>query len=118
MKQLAWIKPVIATLLLVSASFVYASDAIHFDASSDAVAKASWDRMFDNASRDQQQQLLAAVIQINLVGVKSVDEVTSNPDLQNLSAVRIKDKIAGMTAAQIIDFANRVATVKIERPEK
>lgn len=119
MKRLAWIKPVVAMLLLmVSASCVYASDTIHFDASSDTAAKASWDRMFDHASRDEQQKLLAAVVQINLAGVKSVSEVMSNPDLQSLSAVRIKDKIAGMTAAQIIDFANRIATVKIERPDK
>lgn len=117
MKHIAFIKLVAATaLLILSAGLVHAKEAIHFDASSDASAKASWDQMYSHASREGKRNLLAAVIQINLAGVKSVNQVVSNPDLREMSAMRIKDKIADLTAEQIIDLGNRVATVKVGEP--
>jgi hypothetical protein len=44
----------------------------------------------------------------------SAYEVASNPELQRVGPARIKDRIAGMTAEEIIDFADRNSTVTLE----
>jgi hypothetical protein len=62
----------------------------------------------------QKNKLISAMIQLNLVGVQSANEMVERPELQSLSPVRIKDKIAGMTADEIVDLANRTSTVKIK----
>jgi len=86
-----------ATLLLFLASTIAsAKEIVRIDASSSASAQASWDRMLSEAPPEQQRKLIGAVLQLNLVGVNSASEVVSNPDLQNLSVVRVKDKIAGL----------------------
>ncbi|MHB8742105.1 MAG: hypothetical protein ACYC9L_03185 [Sulfuricaulis sp.] len=100
--------------LLFFLGTVNAAEPIRIDGSSDAAAKASWDRMLAQSKSQTQQKLVGALIQINLAGVNSAFEVASNPDLQSLSVARIKDKIAGLTAEQIIDLANRISTVKVE----
>jgi len=100
--------------LLFFFSIINAAEPIRIDASSNAAAQASWDRMLAESNSQTQQKLLGALVQINLAGVNSALEVASNPDLQSLSVSRIKDKVAGLTAEQIIDLAGRVSTVKIE----
>lgn len=54
------------------------------------------------------------MLKINLAGVQSVKERINNPELQGLGIARIKDKIAGLSAEEIIEYVERVSTVKIE----
>jgi len=56
---------------------------------------------------ERQRKLLAAIAQLNLAGMHSAYEIAGNPDLQGMSAARIKEKIAGMTADEIVDYAAR-----------
>ncbi len=87
-----------------------AKEPLRVDASSDAAAEASWRQMFDSASPKKQRQLITALIDINLIGVNSAGEAMDNPELDSLGIVRIKDKVAGLTADEIIDFAKRTST--------
>lgn len=41
-------------------------------------------------------------------------EVFGNPDLENFGIQRITDPVSGMTACEIIKYANANSTVKIE----
>jgi hypothetical protein len=107
-------KPTVATLfLLLFAGLVHAKDPVRIDASSNASAQASWDRMTAEIDSKKKQQLQIAMVQLNLAGINSAYEVASNPELQSLSVVRIKDKIAGLTADEIIGLAKRTSTVKV-----
>jgi hypothetical protein len=82
-----------------------AGQGIHLDASSDAAANRSFQRMLNSLDTNQKTQLAAAVVQLNMVGVATASDAPKDP-----SAARIKDKIAGMTASEIIDLAHRTAT--------
>ncbi|MEP6907839.1 MAG: hypothetical protein ABI858_07670 [Pseudoxanthomonas sp.] len=87
---------------------------VRLDATSDASAKQSFERMLDQASGKKKQELAIAMFKLNMVGVKSAYEVVASPELQSLSITRIKDRVAGITADEIIDLANRMSEVKIE----
>lgn len=102
----------LAVLLIgfLAATGVQARETIRLDASSDAAAKASWKRMTESVSPEKQQQLLLAMLQINLAGVNSAYEVVGNPELQHPNIARIKDRIAGLDADEIIALGNRVST--------
>jgi hypothetical protein len=108
------VKPALASLLLLLlGGLVHAKDPVRIDASSNASAQASWNRMVAEIDSKKNQQLQIAVVQLNLVGVNSAYEVVANPELQSPSVVRIKDKVAGLTADEIIELANRTSTVKV-----
>ena len=116
MKRIHGLKLVLTVLfLLLSGDFVHAKDPVRIDASTDASAQASWDQLIAKAPRDKKQKLQIALVQLNLVGVNSAYEVVSNPALQSPSVSRIKDKIAGLTADEIIELANRTSTVKVQQ---
>ena len=86
---------------------------IRIDGSSDDAANRTFQRMMTSLKPDEQQQLAIALIQINMSGVNSAYEAVNNPDLQHPSAARIKDKIAGMTAPEIIEFAHKTSTAQV-----
>lgn len=104
---------VVLTLGLVSAG-LQAEGVLRLDASSDASAESSWKEMLDTASPDKRQKLVAAMLEINLAGVKSATQVFEMPDRDQIGIARIKDKVAGMTADQIIDLGKKVSTVRVE----
>ena len=70
--------------------------------------------MIAEAHGVKKQQLVGAMLQLNFNGVNSAIEIASSPALQHPSILRIKDKVAGMTADEIIDLAKHTSTVKIE----
>lgn len=84
---------------------VAAGQGIHIDASSEASADRSFQRMLNSLDTNQKTQLAAAVVQLNLVGVETASDAPAHP-----SAGRIRDKIGGLTASEIIDLAHRTAT--------
>lgn len=61
---------------------------------------------------DEQQALVIALIQINLAGAKSAEDMLRNPNMKNPSAGQVREKIAGMTATEIIAYANKTSTTK------
>lgn len=94
------------------------SQALRLDATSDVTAQKSFDKMLDQSSAKKQQDLTIAMVKLNMVGVKSAHEVVENPALQKPTIARVKDRVAGMTADEIIDFANRTSDVKVEVKRK
>lgn len=84
------------------------------DASSAAAAEASYKQMQRSLPQAKQVELAMAVMAINFIGVNSAYEVVNNPELQQPGVARIKDRIAGMSAEQIIAYAASNSTTKVE----
>ena len=84
------------------------------DASTSATAEASYQKMFSSLPQAKQMHLAVAVLTINMIGVGSAYEVVRSPELQAPSIVRIKDRVAGMSADEIIAYAAKNSTVGIE----
>ncbi len=87
--------------------------AVRIDASSSQATEASYKAMMKARSPADQQKLAIAVLVINMQGVKSASEVVNNPALQAPSINRIRDKVAGMTAEQIIQLAAKNPSVRV-----
>jgi hypothetical protein len=102
---------VLIALLLVSA-IAPAQEMLRIDGSSDARVEQSYRRMLDSLDRDRQIKLVTAVLRINMIGVSSAREAIADPGLQSPGPVRIRDRIAGLTAAEIIALANKTAPVR------
>ncbi|MEG1680604.1 MAG: hypothetical protein RR326_10950 [Stenotrophomonas sp.] len=105
------------SVLIISAlatGIASAKELIRLDASSDAAAESSWNRMTESVSSAKKQKLLVAMLQINLAGVNSAYEVAGNPELQHLGIARIKDKVANLNADEIIELGNRTSNAQIQ----
>ena len=101
-------------VVAVASATALAQTPLRIDASSDEAARASWDAMLSSATPTEHQELLIALLQINLAGVQSAKEVVGQPDMQHLGIVRIKDKVSGLTAEQIIKLGKQVSTIKVK----
>jgi hypothetical protein len=110
------------TLVAVSLAVLLASctttkvdqSVARIDASTRATAEASYQRMHASLPQARQIQLTLAVLTINMIGVNSAHEVVNNPELQAPSIGRIKDRVAGMSADEIVAYAAKNSTVQIE----
>lgn len=104
----------LGTALAACASTANNRTAPTLDASSAASAETSYKNMHRSLPQTKQVELALAVMAINFIGVNSAHEVANNPQLQQPGVARIKDRIAGMTADQIITYAAANATTKME----
>lgn len=110
---------VFSVVLILGCATVVAQQAtVRIDASSSLAAEASYKAMMMGRSQADQQKLGLAVLVLNMQGVKSASEVVNNPALQSPSIVRIRTKVAGMTAEQIIALAAKNPSVRIESTGK
>ncbi|MFD0739920.1 hypothetical protein ACFQZQ_11605 [Lysobacter koreensis] len=103
-----------SALAVASASVPAQRGLVRIDATSSESAEASYKAMMRDRSAAEQQKLALAVLVLNMEGVESAREAMDNPELQSPSIGRIKDKVAGMTAKQIIETAARNPSVRIE----
>jgi hypothetical protein len=99
-----------ANSIVVCASFLFAGAAaaaqgIHIDGSSEAAANRSYQRMVNSLDGKNKDALITAVLQLNMVGVESAGDAPANA-----TAGRIRDRIGGLTAAEIVELAHRTAT--------
>ena len=107
----------LAAVLAACASTRTASPT-RLDATTVESAEKSFKKMGQELPGDGWQKLAMAMIAINMKNVKSAYEVVGNPELQSPSIGRIKDEVAGMTAQEIIDYAAKVSTVRVEVQRK
>lgn len=98
---------------LLFAGGAHAREPIRIDASTEASAKASFEAMTTSLSPRKQQALQIAVLVLNMDGVSSAYEAVNNPELQRPSIERIRDKVSGMTADEIIRLSKRVTSVRV-----
>jgi hypothetical protein len=103
-----------AAVWLAPLAGVQAKDAVRIDASSDARVERSLERMKNQLAPAERQQLDAAIAQLNQVAIYSDVDAIDTPSDESPSATRIKGQIAGMTAREIIDLANRTTSTKAE----
>jgi hypothetical protein len=102
---------VLMAVALLFAASVHAKEPIRIDATSDATATATFERMTSSLSPRKQQTLQIAVLLLNMEGVSSAYEVVDDPASQRPSIARIRDKVSGMSADEIIALSKRVKTV-------
>lgn len=107
---------VLSAALAAGCATTQPAQAVRLDASSPQAAEASFKAMMKGRSEAERRKLVLAVLMLNMEGVKSAHEVVNNPELQSPSIVRIRDKVAGMTAEQIIERAAQNPSVRIEVP--
>lgn len=111
------LKAVLAALLLAAVAGCASTPTAaptRLDATTAETAKRTFQKMADELPGDGWQRLAMAMIAINMKNVKSAHEVVNNPELQSPSIARIKDEVAGMSAQEIIDYAAKVSTVRME----
>lgn len=109
-----WVTAVFVAVLVGCATAQPSNTPSRIDASSPEAAEASYKTMMKGRSGADQQKLALAVLMLNMEGVKSAHEVVQRPELQEPSISRIRDKVAGMTAEQIIERAAKNPSVRIE----
>lgn len=98
-------------VLALAAANAQARQPFRLDASSNAAAESSWNAMLASADPAHKQQLLEAMLKINLAGVQSARELVGNPDMASFGIARVKDTVAGLTADQIIELGDRISTI-------
>jgi len=91
----------IMVLALTGASV--ARDHVRIDASTDASAQASWDRMLGEASEETKSKLQAALFQLNAAAAteKGWHGLAYHAALQDPSVAKIRERIAGLCAEQV-----------------
>ncbi len=104
----------VAAMALALASSSFAASPVRIDATSAQSAQTTWSEMLSAATPKMRQELEEAMLKINLEGVQSASDLASTPPPGGFGIVRIKEKVAGMTAPEIIGFANKASTVKIK----
>ncbi len=100
-----------AVALLFSAD-AQANDPVRIDASSGAAA-ASFARMIESLPKNERQELQIAILVLNMYGVSSVYEAIKDPALRHPSIERIRDRVAGMTADEIIGSSKEVTSIEV-----
>jgi type IV pilus biogenesis protein CpaD/CtpE len=113
LKRIA-ILSMISALLMACATTSTQSGAVRIDSRTEKSAEASYKTMMKSLPESKRQKLATAVLTLNMEGVKSAQEVVNNPELQSPSIGRIKDKVAGLTADEIMALAARVSDIRIE----
>ncbi|MDR7192398.1 hypothetical protein [Luteimonas terrae] len=110
-----WTAAGVIAMALVAGSFLplSANDAIRLDATSEATAHASFQKMMDHADDRSKRDLAMAMAKINLEGVQSAYEIVQRPELQTMSIGRIKDRVAGMTADEIVALADSIDGIEM-----
>lgn len=113
-------KHLAAALFLASSALGTAAaaqpQAVRVDATSKQTAEASYKVMMDGRSEDERRKLSLAILVLNLEDVGSAREAMQNPELNAPSIGRIKDKVAGLTADEIIALAARSTAIHVETP--
>lgn len=107
---------VVLIALLLATGIAHSKQEVRIDATSDKSVKQSFKRMSESLDQDAQIELATAIVQLNMVGINSAKEMLADPELRSPGPVRIKDRIAGLTAAEIIELAEKTSTVRIVTP--
>ena len=95
----------ILLVILLFAGIAAAGSVPKVDGSSDASAQRSYKAMFNSLDEQGQQKLATAMLLLNMEGVTSMQQVVDDPALQSLGIGRIRSRVDGMTADEIIKLA-------------
>lgn len=103
-------KPVIAgALFFIALTPAVAKESARINAENEQVANSSFKKMMKALPQKKQQELAIAMLQLNMAGKNSVYDVMPG---EKPSAGRIKDRIAGMSADEIIELSRTAPDVK------
>ena len=104
----------LAIIIFALSSAANAGEPTRIDASSDASAQASWDRMLAEASDETKNKLRVALLELNTVAATEnhLYGIAFHAALQDPQVFRIKDKVAGLSAEQVIELAKQTSGTK------
>lgn len=100
--------------LLATSDALAARKAVTLDGSSDRAAQRSYQKMFRGRSDAEKLALALAVAKINLEGINSAYELVASPARDDLGITRIRERVNGLSAEQIIALGEQVSSVRIE----
>lgn len=100
--------------LAVANAATPSNNTVRIDATSAASAEASYKAMMKGRPEPDRQKLALAVLVINMAGVQSAYDMVGNPELQSPSIGRIREKVAGMTADEIMGLAANTKDVNFK----
>jgi len=103
---------------LVAAFTAAAGEPTRIDAASAESAERSYEQMFWELPEAKRLELQMAILQLNMDGVGSASEMLADPELRNPRIKRIRDRVAGMTADQIIAEGKKVTSVRLMVPQR
>lgn len=95
-----------------------AEDTISIDAQSEESAQHTYEHMFHQLPKGKRMELQMAILLLNMDGVGSASEMLANPDLRNPGIKRIRARVAGMSADQIIAESKKVTSVQLVVPKQ
>jgi hypothetical protein len=110
-----------AALFVLASTIAFSAVAkppITIDATTEASAQRSYERMTAALPKQRQIDLSMAVLKINMDGINSAAEMLADPELRNPGVARIRQRVAGMTAEQIIAEAEKVTSVQFSPPQR
>ena len=101
----------VGVIILALSGAANAVEPTRIDASTDASTQASWDRMLGESSDHTKCELRAALVKLNSVAAteQGFRGIAFHAALQDPSVIRIRDKIAGFSAQQIVEFASQAS---------
>jgi len=104
-------------VLMLTLAFAFilptqAAQPVRIDATTEKKEEATWDRMLKTQPAAKRRALTVAMLKVNLTGVTSASEITANPELHSMGIARVRDKVAGMTADEIIALGEQSTTLK------
>jgi hypothetical protein len=104
----------VVILLLACAHWADADSDVRIDNSSLETFHTTWDQLYQSLSRAERRNLENALVRIAFAPYRSVTEVP--PDLLRGPIVpeTIRDQIAGMNYAQIIELSEK-SSIRVER---
>lgn len=114
MQHTPFVRILVVALLMLSIGQARSTTPACIDATSAATAQASWVRMLAQTPDSERLELQLAMLKLNMAGARNAYDAVSNPALQHPSITQIRDKVAGMNAAQIIALARRVTGIKLK----
>lgn len=95
-----------------------AQDSVTIDAQSEESAQRTYEQMFQRLPEGKRMELQMAILQLNMDGVGSASEMLADPELRNPGIKRIRARVAGMSADQIIAESKKVTSVRLVVPKQ
>ncbi|GEM_PF-778199 len=108
------IAAVFAAFLLLCTHGAFGREPLRIDGTSDESAQASYTKMARGLSSEGKMALALAVLKLNMEGINSAYEMLNTPGASNPSITRIRERVNGMTAQEIIALSETVQGIQVE----
>lgn len=103
-----------AAFMLLCTHGAFGREPLRIDGTTDETAQASYTKMARGLSPERKMALALAVLKLNMEGINSAHEMLNTPGANSPSITRIRERVNGMTAQEIIALGETVEGIQIE----